>query len=60
MSAALESGLLANAADMQSNMGMLIPAKPGMLQSALCDVLSKAKFGTSTTCVRVSTSIIRI
>ena len=56
MSAALESSLLANAADMQANMGVLSQATPAMFQSARCDVLSKAKC----VCARVSTSIVRM
>jgi hypothetical protein len=60
VSAALESSLLANSVGVQPNMGVLSKAQQAMFQSAICDVLSKAKFGMSATCVCVcvSTSII--
>ena len=58
MSAALESGLLANSVGVQPNMGVLSKAQQAMFQSAICDVLSKAKFGMSATCACVSMSII--
>ena len=58
VSAALESGLLANSVGVQPNIGVLSKAPQAMFQSAICDVLSKAKFGMSATCACVSTSSI--
>ena len=58
VSAALESGLLANSVGVQPNIGVLSKAQQAMFQSAICDVLSKAKFGMSATCACVSTSSI--
>ena len=53
VSAALESSLLANSVGVQPNMGVLSKAPQAMFHSAICDVLSKATFGMSATCVRV-------